>query len=76
MQQTPQQDLVAESGVHPAGTPPTTGNEQPKTPIAYEEVTLTDAAAELLERKNAELAKRTPPKMRRVATGDPAEHRG
>ena len=38
-----------------------------KVPVAYEEVTLTEEAAEILEKERKAAAERTPRKIRRVA---------
>jgi len=76
IQHVPQPATVAEDGVHTADkrTAGTT-NETMNIPIAYEEVTLTVEAADLLEQKSAETAERAPRKVRRMASGDPADLR-
>lgn len=50
--------------------------ETRQIPVAYEEVTLTEEAAEILERAKKAAVERPARPIRRLPVGDPADFRG
>ncbi len=52
-----------------------TDSEVQRTPVAYEQLTLTEEAAELIEATRKAQADSPVPTIRRLPIGDPAKHR-
>jgi hypothetical protein len=71
-QRTDTTPLVVEGQQESSESKPTCPPETRKVPVAYEEITLTEEAAEILEAEQKAASERPPRKLRRVATGTPA----